>query len=328
MDFITLKNKKIKGRAVLAPMAGISFSSYRKFFKKFHVAFSYTEMVSDMGLIYGNKETLSYLKIDKGEPLVGLQLFGNSSETLLKGMNIALKTNPNFAFVDVNMACPVNKVTSAGSGSSLLKDVDKIGDIISTLKRNTSLPVSIKIRLGIDNEHLNYLDVINKAISSGVDFIALHARTKKQLYSGKPLYEEIRGLKEHVSVPLIISGDIFTLEDAINAINTVNADYVLIARGGIGNPLLVKEINHYFKTGKIKHYKRSINKQIKYCLRLAKLIIKDKGEYCGMKIFRGIAPRFFNGLANSKYVKCALSSKLNTYKDLCSILKEYKKRNK
>ncbi|MGM9874010.1 MAG: tRNA dihydrouridine synthase [Bacilli bacterium] len=315
----------MKGRAVLAPMAGISFSSYRKFNKKFHTSFSYTEMVSDMGLIYNNKETLSYLKTDKNEGIVGLQLFGNSSENLLKSMEIALKINPNFAFIDVNMACPVNKVTSTGAGSSLLKDVDKIKEIITTLKSHTTLPVSIKIRLGIDENHLNYLDVISAAISSGVDFIALHARTKKQLYSGKPLYDEIRGLKDKVSVPLIISGDIFTVEDAIHAINITGADYVLVARGGIGNPLLIKEINYYFKTGKIKHYKRTINGQIKLCLKLGKMIIKDKGEYSGMRIYRGIAPKFFVGLPNSKNVKVALAGSLSSYSDLVRILKEYKR---
>lgn len=309
---------------MLAPMAGISFSSYRKFFKKFNVSFAYTEMVSDMGLIYGNKETLSYLKIDKGEPITGLQLFGSNKDTLLKGMQIALKNNPNFAFIDVNMACPVNKVTTSGSGSSLLKDVDKIKDIIKALKANTSLPVSIKIRLGIDEDHLNYLEVIDGAISSGVDFIALHARTKKQLYSGKPLYDKIRGLKEKVSVPLIISGDIFTVEDAINALKITGADYCLLARGGMGNPLLAKEINHYYKTGKIKHYKRTVNGQIRYCKKLARLIIKDKGENTGMRIYRSIAPKFFMGLPNSKYVKTALAASLSSYNDLCMILKEYK----
>ena len=307
-----LKNKKIKGRVVLAPMAGITSLGYRNFFKKFGVGFSYTEMVSDMGLIYQNKETIDYLKTSKLDSPCGLQLFGHNPKNLVIAMKIALKINPNFAFIDVNMACPVQKVYGAGSGSALLKNPQLIYEIIKELKSNTSLPISIKIRLGIDNNNLNYLDVIKAAENAGIDFIALHARSKKQLYSGKPNYDLVRGLKGKMHVPLIISGDIFDVEDAISAINITGADYVMVARGGIGNPLLIKEINYYFKHKKIKRYKRTISKQCQYCLRLAKQIIKEKGEKKAMIIYRSIAPKFFIGFENAKKLRTILSNSLKS----------------
>lgn len=320
-----LLNKKIKGKVVLAPMAGFTSSGYRKFYKKYGVSFSYTEMVSDMGLIYQNKETLEYLKQDKIDKPCGLQLFGHESEKLVSALKIALKINPNFAFVDINMACPVNKVTTNGNGSTLLKNPSLIKEIIRNLKANTTLPISIKIRLGIDDNNINYLEVIKAAEEAGVDFIALHARTKKQLYSGKPKYELISGLRSKMKVPLIISGDIFTVEDAINAINITGADYVMVARGGLGNPLLIKEINYYFKHKKIKHYKRSFIRQKRYCLDLAKCLIKEKGETKAMMIYRAIAPKFFNGFENSKKLRTALANSLVSYKSLKKILSDYKK---
>lgn len=318
-----INQRKKYGKVVLGPMAGYTFYSYRKFMKKFGVNFSYTEMVSDMGILYQNEETLSYLKTDKNEYPLGLQLFGHDPKTIAKACEKALKIEPNFAFVDVNCACPVVKVNRQGAGASLLKDPQLIKQIIIELKKVTDIPVSIKIRLGWNENEMNYLDVIKAAEEGGVDFIAVHARTRSMLYSGKPLYEEVKKLKENIHVPLIYSGDIFSLDDAIKVDEFIHPDYIMVARGGVGNPYLIKQIDTYFKKGK-RLKSPSFNKQKKYCLKLAAMVIKDKGEETGMKLFRSIGPRFFTNFPNAKKLRVALTTNVNTYKELKQMLKKTK----
>lgn len=315
-----IRKRKNKGKVVLAPMAGYTSVGYRKFMKKFGVNFSYTEMVSDMGLIYHNEETISYLKTDKKDKPIGLQLFGHDAKNIASAAKIALKLNPNFDFIDINCACPVPKVTNSGAGSSLMKEPEKIKEIIEELKRVTSLSISIKIRLGWDDESINFMDVIDKAVSAGVDFIAIHARTRKMGYTGKPRFELLSGIKKKYDIPLIISGDIFTLDDAISAIDITGADYVMVARGGVGNPYLIKQINTYFKSGK-RLKNPSIRKQKKWCLLLARLLIKEKGEKLAMRTFRSIGPSFFFGFPFSKQIRVKIATSLSSYDELKKIIK-------
>ncbi len=318
-----INERRRYGKVVLAPMAGYTFYSYRKFMKKFGVNFSYTEMVSDMGILYENEETLSYLKTDKSEYPLGLQLFGHDPKTIAKACKKALEIEPNFAFIDVNCGCPVVKVNRQGAGSSLLRDPNMIKQIIIELKKVTTLPVSIKIRLGWNENEMNYLDVVKAAQEAGVDFIAVHARTRSMLYSGKPIYEAVKEIKDIASVPIIYSGDIFTLDDAIKVDELVHPDYIMVARGGVGNPYLIKQIDTYFKTGK-RLKNPSLKTQKKYCLKLARMVIKDKGEETGMKVFRSIGPRFFTNYPNAKKLRVELTTHVNTYSDLKRILKNVK----
>ena len=318
--------KEIKGKVVLAPMAGITSYGYRKFFEKFDIDFSYTEMVSDMGLIYGNKETESYINFPKQNKPVGVQLFGFDPENIAKAAKIVLSKNHNIDFFDVNMACPVPKVTKTGAGSALLNEPKKCGEIIRKLREVTDLPISAKIRLGWDDKSINYLEVIKELEEAGVSFIALHARTKKDLYYGKPKFEIIKDLRRKMRVPLIISGNIFSLDEAINALEITGADAVMIARGGEGNPYLANQINHYYKTGE-KLPSPSLEKQIEYCLDLARDLIEEKGEEKAMKIYRSIAPNFFSGLPNIKSLKGELSSCLTTYDSLVNIINNYLSNN-
>ena len=185
-------NIDVKGRVVLAPMAGYTFTSYREFMNKFGVSLCYTEMVSVMGLIYGNDETFSYIKFPKSDVPTGVQLFGSEPDTFVKAVGICEEFNPNIDFYDVNMGCPVDKVTKTGAGSSLLKNPKLCGDIIRAIKSVTNKPVSAKIRLGWDNKSINYLEVIDELEKAGIDMIAIHARTTKDLYIGKPRYELIK----------------------------------------------------------------------------------------------------------------------------------------
>ena len=315
--YMKLGNLEIKGKVILAPMAGITSLGYRNFMGQFHPALFVTEMVSDMGLIYGNKETISYVTFPKNDIPAGVQLFGNNPKNLAKALLICEKINPNISFYDVNMGCPVNKVTKTGAGSALLKNPKLCGDIIRELKKVTNKPVTAKIRLGWDSNSINFLEVIKELEDAGVDMIGIHSRTTKQLYAGEPQHELLKNLRKKMNVPLAISGNIFSLKEANKAMEITGADMVMVARGGVGNPTLIEEINNN------EIITSSLEEQIEYCKELAKFYIEEKGEETAMRIYRGIAPKFLSSFPKVKKVKTRLAMELKNYADLERILNEY-----
>lgn len=312
---------EIKQKAVLAPMAGITSFGYRKFMAKFGPGLCVTEMVSDMGLIYGNAESKSYVTYENLNMPTGVQLFGNSAENITKSALICLELNKNIQYFDINMACPVTKVFKTGAGSALLKDPKLCGDIVRAVKEATHKPVTVKIRIGIDSKHINFMDVIEEVTKAGADMVAIHPRTTKEMYSGLPHWDLVKDLRKKMSIPLVVSGNIYKLEDALNALEITGADAVMVARGGVGNPTLISNINNYFEGKEL--VSTSINEQIEYCLELAKDLIEEKSEKIAMRVYRGIATKFLDGLPNSKQTKSRLSTDLNTYDDLVRILSEY-----
>ena len=317
-----LGNLQIDSKVVLAPMAGITFDSYRRFMAKFGYGLAVTEMVSDMGLIYGNEETKTYISFNKGKELIGVQLFGHDPETFKKAATIALSLNNNIDFFDINMGCPVPKVVNTGAGSKLMDNPKLCGDIVRAIKEVTNLPVSAKIRLGWDNKSINFLDVIKELENAGVDMIAIHARTKKELYSGEPHYDLLKDLRSKMKVPLVVSGNIFSLDDAIRAMDITGAEAVMVARGGVGNPYLLKQINQFYIDGD-RLSKPSLKEQLSWCYELGKMIVEEKGEYTAMRVYRSIASKFLNGFPNNKSYKVRLTTELVDLDSLKRILKEY-----
>ena len=317
-----LGNIEIKGKVVLAPMAGFTSTGFRKYMKPFGVSLAYSEMVSDMGLIYGNKETLTYLNSDENERPLGIQLFGSDPKNMAEAAKIVEKYTNKFDFFDINAGCPVNKVTRSGAGSALLKNPEVLAEMVRVLKANTDKPVTVKIRLGWDNSHINFMEVIKLVEDAGVDAIAIHARTTKELYMGTPHYELLKDLQSKMRVPLIVSGNIYTLDDAINAINITGAQAVMVARGIVGNPTLIRQINEYYKTGE-RIESASLNEQKEYCLELARFLIEEKGEERAMKIYRSMAPKFFVGFPDSKALRSKLAQDMSTYHFLKEALDSY-----
>ena len=312
---------EIKGKIVLAPMAGITSEGYRKYLNSFGVDLCVTEMLSDMGLIYENKETESYVKFQKDNVLTGLQLFGSNPDNLVKALGKALVINPDIDFIDVNMGCPVPKVTKTGAGSAIMLNPKLAGQIVRALKSATDKPITAKIRLGYNE--VNFKDVIKELENAGVDAIGIHARTRKELYSGEPHFDLLKDLRKEMNVPLMISGNIYTLDDAINALNITGADAVMVARGGVGNPFLITQIKTYFETGE-RLPNPSFFEQCEYCLELAKSMVEEKGELSAMRIYRGIAPKFFAGFPNSRTLRTVLATSLTDYQSLVNIIKEFK----
>ncbi len=314
----------IEGKVVLAPMAGVTSEGYRKYLNTFGVDVCVSEMVSDMGLIYQNKETESYVKYQKDNVLTGVQLFGAKPENLANAARRAIEINPEIDFFDVNMGCPVPKVTKTGAGSALMLNPKLCGEIIKAIKSVTDKPVTAKIRLGYNE--VNFLDVIKALEEAGVDAIGIHARTRKELYMGEPHFDLLKDLRSKMKVPLMVSGNIYTLDDAINALEITGADAVMVARGGMGNPFLIKQIKTYFEAGE-RLPNPSFLEQCEYCLELAKSMCEEKGELTAMRIYRGIAPKFFSGFANSRVLRTVLATSLTDYQSLVNILDEFKKEN-
>ena len=322
-----IKDIKIKSHVVLGPMAGVTFLSYRDFMKPFGVGLSVTEMVSDCGLVYGNKTTLEYIETSDIDHPVAIQLFGSDADNICKAMDAIIKHNPNFEMFDINLGCPVPKVTKTGAGSALLKDPQKLYEYMKKICEYSPKPVTAKIRLGWDDKSINFMENIEALEKAGVAAIAIHARTTKQMYSGKPRYELLKDLGDKMSVPLIVSGDIFTLEDAINAKEITKATAIMVARGGIGNPYLITQINHYFETGE-KLEPQSLETNIDNLYRLTDMMIEEKGEQKAMMILRGIAPKFFTSIPGAKKLKSELAQGLVTRDSLVQIINKYLNSNK
>ena len=196
------------------------------------------------------------------------------------------------------------------------------GEIVKAVKEATGKPVTVKIRLGVDNEHINFLEVIEEVTKAGASMVAVHPRTTKDMYGGLPRWDLVKDLKKKMSIPLVVSGNINTVQDAVNAIEITGADAVMVARGAIGNPRLISNINNYYNNVDLSY--PTIDEQLSYCLDLAQHLIQEKGEAVAMRIYRGIAVRFFDGLPNSKKTKSRLSTELNNFADLKSILTDYR----
>ena len=312
---------EISSRVVLGPMAGITSEAYRLFCKPFGVGLSFTEMISDYGIMYENEKTEAYLPTLKSDRPVALQLFGSNIETTQKAIEKIQKLNISYDFLDLNFGCPVPKVTKSGAGSAWLKEPQKLFEYVKEIVKISTKPVLAKIRLGWDDKQINFFEVASLLERAGVVALTIHARTTKQMYSGKVDWNVLKGLKEKINIPLIVSGDIFTLNDAKQALAITNADAVMVARGGVGNPNLIRQINTYLaKEQEVPP--STLEDQITHLRQFSQLLIQEKGERKAIMILRGLAPKFFVGLPNAKQIKKQLTTTIVTYEDLNNILKQ------
>ncbi len=311
-------NVEILGHVVLGPMAGITTLAYREFMKGFGVGLSYTEMVSDCGIDYSNKRTYEYLASSKEDRPLGIQLFGYSAENAVKAISIIEKC-ADYDILDINLGCPVFKVTKTGAGSAWLKDPEKLEAYMKAIVEASSKPVTAKIRLGWDEKSINVFEVASRLERAGVASITVHCRTKAQGYAGNADYQAIVGLKEKMGIPLIVSGDIFSAEDAKRAIDITHADAVMVARGGVGNPFLVTQINHYLDAGVLLP-SPSAKQQVAYAKDFAHRLIELKGEDKAIMELRGILPKFFSGFPGVKKHRMEIATKMISEKDMDILL--------
>lgn len=316
---LRIRDKIIDSRIIVAPMAGITNDAFRQLCFEFGAGLVYTEMVSDKAIFYNNQKTLDMLKVSDEFHPVSLQLFGSDVTSMVYAAKV-LDKNTNCDFIDINMGCPVNKVVKTGAGSAMMKDEDRTVDIVRKIIEAVDKPVTVKMRLGWDREHMNYLSLSKKLQDVGVSAIALHARTRSQMYEGHADWSHIKVLKENLDIPVIGNGDVKTLNDFIEMSESTNCDGVMIGRGLVGNPFLIKEIASYLKGEEYPLSSRA--NRFAYCLKHAKKLIALKGEKMAMGEMRGLAPHYISGLYDSTTYKAKMNQ-MKSFEDLQKILSDY-----
>lgn len=324
MPIMKIGGIDIDGKVILGPMAGITTLAYREFMKPFGVALSYSEMISDCGLAYGNKRTYEYFATSSSDRPVGLQLFGSDIQISRKAVSI-LEANASYDFLDLNLGCPVNKVTKTGAGSAMLKNPDVLYQYVRSIVASSSKPVTAKIRLGWDEDSINVFSVAKLLEDAGCVLFTVHARTSKQMYTGHANYEAMRGLSEHVNIPFAVSGDIFSPEEAKRAMDITGASFVMVARGAVGRPNLIRDINQYLATG---HYDAapSVLQATDWAEEFSKKLIAYEGERLAVMQLRGIVPHFFSGFPGYKRIRQAISENVRTLDDLEKIFNSVRNR--
>lgn len=316
---LTIGNVTLDNNLILAPMAGVTDLPFRVLCKEQGAGLICMEMVSAKGIYYNNKNTESLLAIDEREHPVSLQLFGSDPE-IMSEMAKRIEHRP-FDILDINMGCPVPKVVNNGDGSALMKNPLLAGEIIEKTAKAIKKPLTVKIRKGFDDAHVNAVEMAHIAEESGAAAIAVHGRTREQYYSGKADWEIIRKVKEAVKIPVIGNGDIFTPQDAYRMQQETGCDGLMIARGAQGNPWIFAQINHFLETGE-KLPKPSPKEMVEMVLRHAKMQIAFKGEFTGMREMRKHAAWYTGGYKHASRLR-SLLNEVETYEQLEELLETF-----
>ena len=314
-------NIEIKNQVVLAPMAGISNTSYRTIIKEMGAGLIYAEMVSDKAIMFDNDRTIELLKMRESERPIAQQIFGSDEDSfVIAAKKIVELMHPDI--LDINMGCPVPKIAlKSQAGASLLKDPDKIEKIVRSVVNAVDIPVTVKIRSGWDSNTINCVEVAKRIENAGASAITLHARTRAQGYSGSADWSLIKKVKEAVSIPVIGNGDIKTCYDAKKMLEETGCDAVMIGRGVLGNPWLIKECVDYLEDGTLPQ-RVSAKEKMQMLRRHFELLCKDKGEKLALLEIRTHALWYIKGLPGSASIKNQICQTKNST-ELFNILNNY-----
>lgn len=314
-------NVEIKNKVVLAPMAGISNSAFRTIAKEMGCGLIVAEMVSDKAIYYGSKKTIDMLYMTDYERPISQQIFGSDIESFKIAAKY-IEENMHPDIIDINMGCPVPKVAQrAQAGSALLKNPDKVYEIVKAVVETVNIPVTVKIRSGWDSNSINAVEIAKTCEKAGASAIAVHARTRSQGYSGKADWNIIKEVKENVSIPVIGNGDIKSPIDAKRMLEQTNCDAIMIGRGVLGNPWLIKDTIEYLETGELPQ-ERTLEEKVKMIKKHLEYLLKIKPEKVAVTEMRTHVPHYLKGLKNNNEVNNKIF-KTTTTKEFNQILDEY-----
>ena len=298
-------NFETENNVFLAPMAGVTDLPFRKICRRYGAGLVYSEMVSAKGLYYNDKKTADLMRIDDEERPCAIQIFGSDADIMAEVIPKVMAVKPDI--IDINMGCPTPKIVNNGDGSALLKTPEKIGEIVHKVSSASPVPVTVKIRKGWDDDSINAVEVARAAEAGGAVAVAVHGRTREQYYSGKADWREIAKVKSTVSVPVIGNGDVFTGEDALAIISETGCDFVMIARGALGNPWIFRDALALYR-GEEKPEEPSAEERIRMLMRHFSDLIAFKGEYAAVREMRKQVGWYLKGIRGSAEVRRRVNS--------------------
>lgn len=312
MEYIKIGNVTIEKTAVLAPMASVADRAYRMIAKEFGAAYCVGEMASCKGLCYSDRKTEELLSVRDAERPMAVQLFGAEPEFMAKAVKIAERYQPDI--IDINAGCPMPKIVCGGAGSALMRTPKLLGELVAAAVSATEIPVTVKIRAGWSADGINAVETARIAEENGAAAVAVHGRTKEQLYSGKADWDVIRAVKRAVSIPVIGNGDVASVEDCVRMYEYTGCDLVMIGRGSYGRPWLFGQIRDHFE-GKAPRPEPELCEKLDIMRRHIAMLVEDKGERTGMKEARRQAAWYIKGIEGAASFRNKFGS-MNTMSDL------------
>lgn len=297
-------NVEIPNQVVVAPMAGVTNSAFRVICKRFGAGYVVCEMISDRGIMYHNQRTLNMMDVDPEEHPMGIQIFGGTKETLVEAAKY-VDQHTAADVIDINMGCPVNKVVKTDAGARWLLDPNKVYEMVSYVTDAVKKPVTVKMRTGWDDKHILAVENALAAERAGASAIAMHGRTRKQMYTGQADWNILKEVASQLKIPFMANGDVKTPEDAKKILDMTGATAAMIGRAAMGNPWMLKRTEHYLATGELL-LEATPEQKIEMAKDHLNRLVDLKGEYVGVREFRGLSTYYIKGIPRAARTKVAL----------------------
>ncbi|WP_416829615.1 tRNA dihydrouridine synthase DusB [Ectobacillus polymachus] len=317
---LKIGNIEMKNPVVLAPMAGVCNSAFRLTVKEFGAGLVCAEMVSDKAVLFKNEKTMNMLYMDEREKPLSLQIFGGERDTLVEAAKF-VETHTDADIIDINMGCPVPKITKCDAGAKWLLDPNKVYEMVAAVVDAVKIPVTVKMRIGWDSEHIFAIDNARAVERAGGQAVAVHGRTRAQMYEGKSNWDIIKQVKQAVNIPVIGNGDVETPQDAKRMLDEIGVDGVMIGRAALGNPWMIYRTVKYLETGELID-EPGIREKINVCLLHLERLIHLKGEKVAVMEMRKHAAWYLKGIRGNARVRNSVNE-CNTREDLVTLLTRF-----